>query len=47
MKEIHVLEITKAVRNLCIEANYFLSEDIKQKLEEACNKENWPLQKKY
>ncbi|WP_127836557.1 fumarate hydratase [Clostridium prolinivorans] len=45
MKEIHVLEITKAVRNLCIEANYFLSEDIKQKLEEACNKENWPFAK--
>jgi len=45
MKEINVLEITKAVRNLCIEANYFLSEDIKQKLEEACNKENWPFAK--
>lgn len=45
MKEIHVSEITKAVRNLCIEANYFLSEDIKQKLEEACNKEDWPFAK--
>ncbi|MCM8710760.1 fumarate hydratase [Clostridium sp. SYSU_GA19001] len=45
MREIHVSEITKAVRKLCIDANYFLSDDIKQKLEEAYNDEKWTIAK--
>lgn len=45
MREIHVSEIIKAVRKLCIYANYFLSEDIKQKLEEAYNEEKWAIAK--
>ena len=32
MKEINALEITKVVKKLCIEANYYLPKDIKDKL---------------
>lgn len=45
MREIHVSEVTKAVRKLCIEANYFLSDDIKESLERAYNEENWNIAK--
>ncbi|MBL4936104.1 fumarate hydratase [Clostridium sp. YIM B02515] len=45
MREIHVDEIIKAVRKLCIDANYYLSDDIKQKLEEAYKEENWSIAK--
>ncbi|ERI95322.1 hydrolyase, tartrate alpha subunit/fumarate domain protein, Fe-S type [Clostridiales bacterium oral taxon 876 str. F0540] len=45
MREIHVDEIIKAVRKLCIDANYYLSDDIKQKLEEAYKEEDWAIAK--
>jgi fumarate hydratase subunit alpha len=45
MREIHVSEIIKAVRKLCIDANYYLSDDIKQKLEEAHKEEDWTIAK--
>lgn len=45
MKEIHVSEIIKAVRKLCIDANYYLSDDIREKLEEAHREENWEIAK--
>jgi len=45
MREIHVDEIIKAVRKLCIDANYYLSDDIKQKLEEAYKEEDWSIAK--
>lgn len=45
MREIHVDEIIKAVRRLCIDANYYLSDDIKQKLEEAYKEEDWSIAK--
>lgn len=45
MKDIQVSDITKAVRSLCIDANYFLSQDIKDRLIEAKNKETWQISK--
>jgi fumarate hydratase subunit alpha len=45
MREISVLEITKAVRDLCINANYYLSEDVKNKIDDAHNNESWPMAK--
>lgn len=41
MREIHVSEITKAIRDLCIEANYYLSEDVKNKIKKSREEENW------
>lgn len=45
MREIHVSEIIKAIRKLCIDANYYLSDDIKEKLEEAHKQEDWTIAK--
>ncbi|SDL30481.1 fumarase, class I alpha subunit [Clostridium cochlearium] len=45
MKEVNVSDITKAVRELCIEANYRLPKDVKEKLEEYAKKENWDMAK--
>ncbi|CAM2761984.1 fumarate hydratase [Hathewaya histolytica] len=41
MREIHVSDITKAVRDLCIEANYYLSEDVKNKIKKSREEEKW------
>ena len=43
MREIDSKVITKAVRDLCIEANSFLPEDIKARIQKACDTEPWPL----
>ncbi|MBV7276765.1 fumarate hydratase [Clostridium thailandense] len=45
MKEINVLEITKAVKKLCVDANYYLSDDVKNKIEEASKNETWDMAK--
>lgn len=45
MKEVQVSDITKAIRELCIEANYRLPADVKAKLEEYKNEEKWPMAK--
>lgn len=45
MREINVLEITKAVKKLCIDANYYLSDDVKSKIKEAYNEETWDMAK--
>jgi len=45
MREINVTEITKAVRNLCIDANYYLSEDIRSLLLKAREDETWDIAK--
>ena len=45
MKEINVLDITKAVKKLCIDANYYLSDDITDRLEDAKEKETFPIAK--
>lgn len=41
MREIQVSEITKAVKDLCIEANYYLSEDVKNKIKKSREEEKW------
>lgn len=43
MREINISEIISAVKELCIEANYYLPKDIKAALEKAEEAETWPL----
>lgn len=43
MREIHISEIIEVVKELCIEANYYLSKDINEALSDAKEKETWPL----
>ncbi|MBX4261246.1 fumarate hydratase [Clostridium estertheticum] len=45
MKEIKVAEITKTIRKLCIDANYYLSGDIRNKLTKSREKETWDIAK--
>ena len=43
MREIHISKIIDTVKELCIEANYYLSNDVKRALCNAKDKETWPL----
>lgn len=43
MREINVNEIIKNVKELCIEANYYLSRDIEDKLKLCKEEETWPI----
>lgn len=43
MREIHISEIISTVRDLCIESNYYLSNDVKEALCKAKKNEIWPL----
>lgn len=43
MREIHISQIIDTVKELCIEANYYLSKDIKNALCTAKEDEKWPL----
>ncbi|MEG2082214.1 MAG: fumarate hydratase [Oscillospiraceae bacterium] len=45
MREINASDITSEVKRLCMEANYFLPGDIKEKICTSCEKEQWPLAK--
>lgn len=45
MREIDASEITEAVKKLCIDANYFLPEDVKEALEKCYGEENWNIAK--
>jgi fumarate hydratase subunit alpha len=45
MREINVAEITKTIRDLCIDANYNLSDDIRNQLLKAKEKETWDIAK--
>ena len=45
MRNISVHEITKNIKEMCIEANHFLSSDMKQVFEKAMRKEEAPLGK--
>jgi len=45
VRSIHVNQIIEVVSKLCVDANYFLNQDIRIKLEEACKKEKSPLGK--
>lgn len=43
MKEISFSQIADAVRTLCIEANYYLNEDIRNILKKAYREETWDI----
>lgn len=43
MKTINVNEIIKTVKELSIEANYYLPNDVKEAIEEAEKNERWPI----
>lgn len=43
MRELNVEIITNAIRDLCIEANYYLGEDIKKALNTSKKEETWNL----
>ncbi|MCF6464529.1 fumarate hydratase [Clostridium sp. Cult2] len=45
MREIHIEEVVSVVRELCIEANYNLSNDIKNALVRSEKEETWDLAK--
>lgn len=45
MRTINALDITNTVKKLCIEANCFLSGDIKNRIEKARCEESWPQAK--
>ena len=43
MRDIHIKEIEKAVRNLCIESNYYIGNDIKEALIKAKEEETYKI----
>ncbi|APM37594.1 fumarate hydratase [Clostridium kluyveri] len=45
MREIHISDIVKAVRKLCIDANYYLPDDVKEEIKKYAEEENWPMAK--
>lgn len=45
MRDISSVNIIKAIKELCIEANYYIPEDVKTKIEEAKKSETWPMAK--
>ena len=45
MREIAAQKITEAVRQMCIDANCFLPQDVKSRIEESYNMEPWPQAK--
>jgi fumarate hydratase subunit alpha len=45
VREIYVSDIIRAVRNLCIDSNYYLSKDIRNKLKQDLEEETWPIAK--
>lgn len=45
MREISTKDITAAVKKLCIDANYYVNEDIKKRLIDSYNNEPWPIAK--
>lgn len=45
MREINVSTITSAIKELCINANYYLDQDIRDRLKESQDKETFPIAK--
>lgn len=43
MREIHTDIIKETVKNLCIDANYFLPNDVKNSIKRAEKNEDWPM----
>ena len=46
MRTVHVSEITRNIKEMCIEANYTLSEDMRRVFSEAAEREQSPIGKK-
>ena len=42
-KRQHISKIIEAVKELCVEANYYLSDDVRNTLYHAKKSETWPL----
>lgn len=47
MREVSTDEITKNIKEMCIEANYILSDDVKNKIINSAGVEIQKLEKKY
>lgn len=45
MREIDISNIVKTVKALCIESNYYLPQDVKEKLQQCEKEEDWPIAK--
>jgi hydro-lyases, Fe-S type, tartrate/fumarate subfamily, alpha region len=45
MKDIHICKIIEEVKKLCIDANYYLTKDIRDRLMNAYNEETWGIAK--
>ncbi|RBP46966.1 fumarate hydratase [Garciella nitratireducens] len=45
MREIDVSKVTKTVKKLCINANYYLNEDIRNRFKESKEQETFPIAK--
>lgn len=45
MREINVSEVTKAIKKMCIDANYYLSDDVKDSIKKFSQEEPWPMAK--
>ncbi len=45
MRTVQASEITKNIREMCIEANHFLSDDMKKVFDESVRREESPLGK--
>lgn len=43
MKEIKAADIASAVEKLCIDSNYYLNKDIRNRLKESCDEEDWDI----
>ena len=43
MKTVHVDQITQEVKRMCIEAAYFLPEDVTKAIKDAREKDEWEL----
>ena len=46
MRTVDVSEVTRNIKEMCIEANYFLSEDMKEAMKRAADTEKAPLGRK-
>ena len=45
MREIDAVKITETIKKMCIDANYYLSDDIRDRLKESYEKETFPIAK--
>ncbi|HLS53846.1 MAG TPA: hypothetical protein VK031_07720, partial [Tissierellaceae bacterium] len=45
IREIEASQITEEVKRLCVEANYFLPEDVVERLEKMKEEDGWDLSK--